>query len=175
MAFMFPSHRLSRETNGDAPMIRYDLRCSKGHAFDAWFRGSEGYEAERAAGRVLCAICGDSGVEKALMAPAVAASRDRPSPPVPAPAGDAPQASAAPALSAPPEHPLHRALTALRSKLEREAEYVGDRFAAEARRMHEGETETKAIWGEATLADAKALLEDGAPVAPLPPLPKRNG
>jgi hypothetical protein len=82
--------------------------------------------------------------------------------------------SAAQAVSAPPDHPLRKALTELRRKLENEADYVGKRFAAEARRMHEGEAESRAIWGEATLEDAKALMEDSAPVCPLPPLPKRN-
>ena len=148
-------------------MIRYDLRCANGHGFDAWFRDSAGYDSERAAGRVACPLCGDGEIEKALMAPAVPAKgRDR--------TGERAAEPTAPALSAPPTHPLHQALTELRRKLEREADYVGDRFAAEARRMHAGETEARAIWGEATLAEAKALVEEGAPIAPLPPLPKRD-
>jgi hypothetical protein len=145
-------------------MIRYDLRCAGGHAFDAWFRSSAGYDAERAADRIACPICGGTEVEKALMAPSVAAGRDR--------GALAPAETAA--LSAPPAHPLHKALAELRRKLEREADYVGDRFVEEARRMHQGEADARAIWGEATLAEAKALAEEGAPIAPLPPLPKRN-
>ncbi len=143
-------------------MIRYDLRCANGHGFDAWFRDSAGYDDERAAGRVQCPLCGVCDVEKALMAPAVPAK------------GRAESAPAAPTLSAPPAHPLHQALADLRRKLESEAEYVGPRFAEEARRMHAGEVDPRAIWGEATLAEAKALAEEGAPIAPLPPLPKRD-
>jgi hypothetical protein len=145
-------------------MIRYDLRCANRHGFDAWFRDSTGYESEREAGRVTCPLCGDARVEKALMAPAV-----------PSKGGDREREPVTASLSAPPTHPLHKALAELRQKLEREADYVGDRFAAEARRIHTGEAESRAIWGEATLAEAKALVEEGAPIAPLPPMPKRNG
>ena len=151
-------------------MIRYDLTCEKGHGFDAWFRDSAGFETERAAGRVACPLCGATEVEKALMAPAVAKGRAAP----PAPAKPAEPGAPVPTLSAPPEHPLHRALGALRDKLEREARYVGGSFAAEARAMHDGAAEAAPIWGEATAEEAKALIEDGAPVAPLPPLPRRD-
>lgn len=153
-------------------MIRYDLKCARGCRFDAWFRDSAGFEAERDGGRLTCPHCGAGGVDRALMAPAVSSGRAERAK---AERGAAPaQEAARPALSAPPEHPLHQALAALRGRLEREADYVGPRFADEARRMHEGEIEARAIWGEATLAEAEALLEDGAPVAPLPPLPRRD-
>ena len=149
-------------------MIRYDLRCVAGHGFDGWFRGSAGYDAERAAGRVTCPLCGSTEIEKALMAPSVVErGRSAPAPP----AGAEP---AAPSLSAPPDHPAHRALTALRETLEARADYVGRRFADEARAMHRGEAAARAIWGEATLEEARALHEEGAPVAPLPPLPRRD-
>jgi hypothetical protein len=167
-------------------MIRYDLRCRHGHAFDAWFRDSAGYRAQRAAGDVECPICGDTNVEKALMAPAI--GRDRspavaaPSAPVAASSAAAPTGanatpaapSPAPALSAVEGSPLAQALTALRQHLEKDATYVGRRFAEEARRMHEAEEAPKPIWGEATREEAEALLEDGIPVAPLPPLPRRD-
>jgi hypothetical protein len=145
-------------------MIRYDLKCDKGHAFDAWFRDSAAYDALRAAGQVACALCGSASVEKALMAPAVR------------PARGAAEASppGEPMLSAPPQGPVAEALAALRAKLESEADYVGPGFAAEARRIHAGESEARAIWGEATGAEAKALVEDGVPVAPLPFLPRRD-
>jgi hypothetical protein len=146
-------------------MIRYDLKCSNGHAFDAWFRDSAGFDALQAAGEVFCAICGDGDVAKALMAPAVSrAGQDAASP------ADVP----APALSAPADHPLQQALSALRRKLEQEATYVGSRFAAEARRLHAGEETSGPIWGEATPAEARDLLADDIPVAPLPLLPRRN-
>lgn len=144
-------------------MIRYDLRCDSGHRFDAWFRGSDAYESQRAAGAVSCAVCGSTAVEKALMAPGVVGRG----------AETAAKPEAAPALSAPPEHPAARALAALRSHVEKTADYVGRDFAREARRIHLGETERRAIWGEASGAEAKALAEDGVPVAPLP-LPRRN-
>lgn len=155
-------------------MIRYDLKCAQGHGFDAWFRDSAGFDAERDAGRVACPLCGEARVEKALMAPAVAQGRRAPAPAAATPPAGARPTEARQTLSAPPDHPLHRALTALRKKLEAEATYVGPRFAEEARRIHQGEAEAQAIWGEATLAEAKALLDDGAPIAPLPPLPKRD-
>ena len=153
-------------------MIRYDLRCGGGCAFDGWFRDSAGFEAERAAARVCCPFCGRTDVEKALMAPSVAArNRAAAEPPEPGPAGGSERA---PSLSAAPDHPLHRALGELRRKLETEADYVGRRFAEEARSIHRGEAEARAIWGEATPEEARALKEEGAPVAPLPPLPRRD-
>ncbi|TVQ52486.1 MAG: DUF1178 family protein [Rhodobacteraceae bacterium] len=147
-------------------MIRYDLRCAEGHGFESWFRDSAAYDALHAAGQVACAVCGSTSVDKALMAPAVRSARRRAA----EPAETAPQ----PMLSTPPQGPMAEALTALRAKLEAEADYVGPAFAAEARRIHEGAAERRAIWGEATGAEAKALVEDGVPVAPLPFLPRRD-
>jgi hypothetical protein len=150
-------------------MIRYDLRCARGHGFDAWFRDSAAYDAQAAAGLVACAVCGSPQVEKQLMAPAL---RTTPAAPETREAEAAPPAL--PALSAPPESPAAAALAALRRRIEETADYVGPRFAEEARRLHEtGETE-RAIWGEATPSEAEALVEDGVPVAPLPWLPPRN-
>ncbi len=150
-------------------MIRYDLRCARGHGFDAWFRDSAAYDTQAAAGQVACALCGSTDVQKQLMTPALrnaAAAIADPGPPT-APV-------TAPALSAAPDGALGRALADLRRRVEENADYVGPRFAAEARRLHaEGETE-RAIWGEATAAEAEALVEDGVPVAPLPWLPRRD-
>lgn len=156
-------------------MIRYALRCHDGHAFEAWFRDSAAYDAQRAAGLVACSVCGATDVEKALMAPAVAT---RPGSAAPAPA-DAPPAPAAaapalPALSAPPDSPAARAMAALRAHVEATADYVGPRFAAEARRIHAEGGAERAVWGEATPSEARALAEDGVPVAPLPWLPRRD-
>jgi hypothetical protein len=139
-------------------MIRYRLQCRHGHGFDAWFRDSAAYDSLRAAGHVACTICGATDVEKALMTPAVA-TRER---------------ETQPTLSAPPESEAQRALAELRRRIEENADYVGDRFADEARRIHDGDAESRAIWGEATREEARSLLEDGVPVAPLPWMRRRD-
>lgn len=126
-------------------MIRYDLRCDQGHDFDGWFRDSTGFDALRKAGQVTCAHCGSASVEKALMAPGVA-TRDLHT----------------------PRNPQETALEKLREQVEANSDYVGMSFAAEARAMHQGDAPSRAIHGEARLEDAKKLLEDGIPVAPLP-------
>ncbi|WP_405403829.1 DUF1178 family protein [Paracoccus sp. Ld10] len=134
-------------------MIRYALRCDQGHDFDGWFRSSDGFEAMRDAGQVNCAICGATTVDRALMTPAVT---DK-------------------ALTA-PRNPAEAALQALRRKIETSSDYVGLSFAEEARAMHEGARPSRAIHGEARPEDARKLIEDGVPVAPLPfvPRPKTN-
>ena len=153
-------------------MIRYDLKCAEGHEFEAWFASSAAFDKLAAAGMVSCSLCGSEKVEKALMAPRLpkkgnAVTGDAPGETLPAPAGE-------PMLSAPAGAEIEQKLAALRAEIEKNSDYVGDRFAAEARKMHLGDSETRAIHGEATLADAKSLLEDGVPVAPLPFTPKRN-
>ena len=147
---------------GRRRMIRYDLTCSQGCRFDGWFRDSAGFEAEREARRLVCPLCGGSEVDRALMAPAVSGRSARE------------PAEGPPAPGATREHPMAQAVRTLRRKLETHADYVGGRFADEARAMHRGEAESRPIWGEATLTDAKALVEEGAPIAPLPPLPRRD-
>jgi hypothetical protein len=133
-------------------MIRYALRCEKEHGFDSWFGSAEAYDRLRAAGHVACPDCGSTSVDKALMAPNVAPSHE-------------------PTLAA-PRDPREAALAELRRKVEENSEYVGLEFATEARRIHEGEAPERAIYGEAKLDDARRLIEDGVPVAPLPFLPK---
>lgn len=129
-------------------MIRYDLRCANGHDFDGWFRNSEGFESLLQAGQVSCAHCGSVKVEKALMAPRVASQ-------------------AQPDLHS-PRSPQEQALDQLRRHVEENSDYVGMSFAAEARAMHEGSAPERAIHGEARPEDARKLLQDGIPVAPLP-------
>ncbi|MBB5514283.1 hypothetical protein FHS89_000281 [Rubricella aquisinus] len=138
-------------------MIRYALKCKDGHQFDSWFQDSATFDRLQSAGHVACAVCGVSSVEKAIMAPRVRTKEQ----------------DNAPALSA-PAHPAEQALRALRTKVEAEADYVGDTFATEARRIHDGEAQDRPIWGEAKLADAKSLAEDGIPVVPLPFAPTRK-
>lgn len=141
-------------------MIRYALKCQNGHAFESWFASAAACDSLMAARRVSCVECGDTRVEKALMAPAVS---------LPAEPAAAPERP----LSA-PQSKLEEALAALRREVEANSEYVGMNFATEARAIHEGSAPERAIFGEARLDEAKKLLEDGVPVAPLPFLPARK-
>ena len=141
-------------------MIRYALKCADDHAFESWFQSAAAFDALQAQGHVTCPLCGSARVDKALMAPAV-----RPAPP------DAP--AARPKLTA-PANPVEEALAALRRQVEENSEYVGMNFAAEARRIHDGDAPARSIYGEARPDEAKKLIEDGVPVAPLPFLPPRK-
>ena len=140
-------------------MIRYALKCSADHSFDSWFQSAAAYEALISAGRVTCPICGSTKVEKGLMAPAVRLS-------------DAPAAADRP-LDAPGTD-VEAALAALRRQIEANSDYVGLNFAAEARRIHAGDAPERSIYGEARADEARALIEDGVPVAPLPFVPGRK-
>lgn len=133
-----------------AKMIRYRLTCDQNHQFESWFQSADAFDRLSAAGMVACAICGSARVDKALMAPAVATAED-----------------AARPLSA-PLSPAEAAIAEMRRKIETESDYVGLSFAAEARAMHEGRSPERSIWGEAKSDEARALIEDGVPVAPLP-------
>jgi hypothetical protein len=144
-------------------MIRYSLRCAEGHAFDSWFAGADAFDALAAKGMVTCAVCGGAEVSKALMAPRVSTQE------VEARATAEPATPPRGALSTPT--PMERRIAALRAKVEAEATYVGPRFAAEARAIHERGEDTP-IWGEAKPDEARALIEDGIAVAPLPGLPR---
>ena len=140
-------------------MIRYALRCAQNHDFDSWFQSAEAYDRLAGAGMVACAVCGSTQVEKSLMAPAVKTP---------------PEAAARPLAT--PTTDLERKLADLRAHVEKTADYVGPDFARVAREMHAGEVPDRPIWGEAKPEDAKSLIEDGVPVAPLPfrPSSKRN-
>ncbi|MEM9046869.1 MAG: DUF1178 family protein [Pseudomonadota bacterium] len=129
-------------------MIKYRLKCAENHQFDSWFASADAFETQRKRGLVTCAICGSPEVEKAIMAPSVAVKDDAP-------------------LSKPPSQ-AEAALQALRQKIESESDYVGKEFADEARRIHLGEADARGIWGEANQEEAKALHEEGIPVAPIP-------
>ena len=139
-------------------MIRYALKCADGHAFDSWFQSAEAYDTLAARRMVSCVECGSNDVGKALMAPKVAPKGEV------IPKGE---------LRG-PRSEMEAKLAAFRRKIESEATYVGGRFAAEARAIHESETPDRAIYGEANAKDAKALIEDGVPVAPLPFRPTRK-
>ncbi len=153
-------------------MIRYALHCDRGHEFEAWFGSSADYDRTAAAGQNTCPICGSTGVDKTLMAPAVG-GRARPSA---SKSGDRaePDGAGKVALAAPdPRHAaLREALKEFRRKLTENADYVGDRFAEEARKIHYNEVEPRGIYGEATADEAKGLAEEGVAFQPLPPLPE---
>lgn len=138
-------------------MIQYALKCDKGHTFDSWFKSAEAFESLRAAGHLACSVCGSPSVEKAIMAPRVTTGQSS------VPADDTPEPAPSP-------------LEQLRRHVEANADYVGGRFAEEARAMHLAEAPERPIYGEANRAEARALVEDGVPVAPLPfvPKPKTN-
>ena len=132
-------------------MIRYTLRCKKGHESEAWFKDSAAYDALRRAGQVSCGVCGDTNVEKAIMAPSVSGTKKREEAPLSTPA-----------------NPAEAALAKMRAHLRENSDYVGKEFAEEARRIHLGEADARGIWGEASKDDAKALVDEGIPVAPIP-------
>ncbi len=144
-------------------MIQYSLKCADGHRFDSWFQSASAFDKLKTAGHVACAICGSPDVDKALMAPRVNHA-DHPKVPAPKPEGPLSQASGA----------AEQALAQLKAHIEANSDYVGGNFAKEARAMHLGETPERAIWGEARGEEAKALIEDGIPIAPLPFTPTRK-
>ncbi|CUH75790.1 DUF1178 family protein [Tropicibacter naphthalenivorans] len=136
-------------------MIQYSLKCAEGHQFDSWFQSASAFDKLQAAGHVACAICGSAKVDKALMAPRVNQA-DKPAP-----------------LSQ-EKSPAEQAIAAMKKHIETTSDYVGGNFATEARAMHLGEAPERPIWGEAKAEEAKALVEEGIPVAPLPFTPSRK-
>ncbi len=136
-------------------MIRYALACDREHPFEAWFGSSSDYDDQSARGLVECPFCGSRTVSKQIMAPAVAGTKKS------APAPD----------MAKMQSMMMEAAREVRSHVEANFDYVGDAFAREARDIHEGRSEHREIYGEATPAEVKKLREDGVPCAPLPPAP----
>ncbi len=140
-------------------MIRYSLTCSQGHSFDSWFKSADAFEALEARGLLSCSACGSHDVKKAMMAPRVSKPATEVAP------------VEAPALSQ-PATPMEEAIQALKKHLDEHSTYVGGNFAKEARAIHLGDAPDRMIHGEAKPEEAKALIEDGISVAPLPFLPK---
>ena len=136
-------------------MIRYALRCELDHGFEAWFGDSAAYDDQVARGLVECPVCGSHAVSKQIMAPAVAGTRK----------------TAVTADPAKLRTLMMQAAREVRSHVEANFDYVVDAFAREARDIHEGRSEKREIYGEATPAEVKKLKDDGVPCAPLPPLP----
>ena len=132
-------------------MIVYSLRCKNGHEFEGWFRDSNAYETQAEEGKLSCPTCNSRRVEKAIMAPAVAISDRKP------------------ALNDPEARKMRQFMTGLRKYVQENAEYVGPKFAEEARKIHYGESVDRHIYGETTLEEARELADEGVDVAPLPP------
>ena len=140
-------------------MIQYSLHCSKGHRYDAWFKNAAAFDEQQARGIVTCTVCGDGTIEKAPMAPSVART-------------DTEKVSLS---SAHPDAVKFREmLRAYRQKVISEADYVGDRFADEARKIHFEEVEARGIYGEATRDEVVGLIEEGIEFMPLPDLADDN-
>jgi hypothetical protein len=161
-------------------MIRYALACDRGHEFESWFPGSAEYEAQRARGLVTCPLCDSAKVEKRIMAPSLARTDKARHAPAPAasPEAPGPKPTAQPqpmAVFSEREKEFRAMVKAFREQVTKNADYVGPGFADEARKMHYGEIEHRSIYGEANIAEARELLEEGIDVHPLPVVPdERN-
>lgn len=135
-------------------MISYTLKCEHDHTFDSWFQSAEAFDKLLSAGMVTCSVCGTLGVEKAVMAPRVRPARNAAKP--------TPGALSAPAS------PAEQALAEMRKMVVDNSEDVGEKFADEARKIHDGDAPERSIIGQAKPEEARALVEDGIPIVPLP-------
>jgi hypothetical protein len=140
-------------------MIKYALVCEHDHAFEGWFATSDDYEAQQAAGQVDCPVCASRDVRKQIMAPSVAGTKAQ---------------AAAPQTPTPMREMMMEAMGKVRQLVEDHFDYVGDAFATEARAIHEGRSEDRGIYGEASPQEVRALVEDGVNVAPMPPAPPKK-
>ena len=150
-------------------MIRFALKCANEHSFESWFKSAEAFDSLKVAKLVVCPMCEDTSVDKSLMAPRVRPDRNKAKPaPVPTPV-EAPRP-----MATSPDPEIAKAIKEIREHVEKNSDYVGDKFVQEARSMHEGETPRRPIYGEAKAEDAKKLVEDGVPALPLPFIPKQK-
>ena len=132
-------------------MIRFHLKCDQDHEFESWFQSGAAFDKLVAAGMITCTTCGSTKVAITIMAPAVSTSSQ---------------------ITAPKQN--EAAIAALREQVENNSDYVGDTFAKQARDMHDGITPERSIYGQANLAEAKKLVDDGIPVVPLPFMPRKK-
>lgn len=144
-------------------MIKYALKCAENHSFESWFQSADAFDKLAASGLISCPDCADTRISKAIMAPKIQAKRRL----------EGPETPVSHALTA-PQSEAATALAELKQKVESHSEYVGRDFADEARAIHEGVAEERSIYGEANGKEARKLLEDGIPVAPLPFTPTRK-
>lgn len=140
-------------------MIKYALACEHGHAFEGWFGASADFDDQAARGLLECPVCASKAVRKQIMAPAVAGTKAQTR-----------------GVDLPPgaRQVMMEAMGKVRAHVEENFDYVGDTFAREARAIHEGKSEERGIYGEATPTEVKSLVEDGVPVAALPPAPPKK-
>jgi hypothetical protein len=138
-------------------VIRFSLICDHDHEFEAWFRSNDDFDRQKKRGFVDCPNCGSTKVQKALMAPAVSTGRK--------------QEKIALAMNEVQKKAMAE-MKALSEKIRENADYVGDKFAEEARKIHFGEADARGIYGEATLEEAKSLAEDGVGFMPIPVFPE---
>jgi hypothetical protein len=131
-------------------VIVYNLRCHNRHEFEGWFKDSAAFDSQAKSGRVVCPICESKKVEKSIMAPAVAGAKKL-------------------TTNSEERKKVRQFMTGLRKYVQENADYVGPKFAEEARNIHYGKSEERHIYGEATLKEAKDLLDEGVDVSPLPP------
>ena len=152
-------------------MIRYNLRCEKGHAFESWFQSSTAYESQEKRKLVSCPSCGSVKVERAIMAPRIVSKKGREVAPQQAPAAEATASSESTPLLMAQELELRSKIKELRDHIVKNADNVGERFPNEARKMHYGDIEHRPIYGEASPEEARSLIDEGVEVSPLPVLP----
>ena len=149
-------------------MIVYRLVCAAGHEFEGWFKNSAAFDAQLAQGAMECPVCGDAGVKKAIMAPAVVKSGE---PVLHRAEASAPAQAGAPAPPAPDQQKIRQFMAGYRRFIQQNAEYVGPKFPEEARKIHYGESDERHIYGESSLREARELIDEGIQIAPVPPDP----
>ncbi|WP_375786399.1 DUF1178 family protein [Bradyrhizobium sp. Pha-3] len=153
-------------------MIRYTLRCERGHQFESWFQSSAAYETQERRHLIDCPSCGSDKIERAIMAPQIVSKKGRErAQPAPAAPVEAPPTESTSLMMA-QERELRSKLKELRDHIVKNADNVGDRFPNEARKMHYGDIEHRPIYGEASPEEARALIDEGVEVSPLPTLPE---
>ena len=142
-------------------MIKYSLKCVNGDQFEAWFANSSVYDRQAAARQIVCPQCGSDEVEKALMAPNIVSSSSK-------------EAAPLPALPSPAHMEAAKLLRKLREHVQQNSEYVGQRFAEEALKIHHEEIEARSIYGEASEPEVENLRDEGVEFYPLPVLPEEH-
>jgi hypothetical protein len=131
-------------------VIVYNLKCDNSHEFEGWFQSGAAYDDQAATGKLVCPMCSSRKIKKAIKAPAVSGTKKT-------------------GIAADELKKMRQFMTGMRKYVKENADYVGPKFPEEARKIHYGETEERHIYGEATLEEAKELIEEGVDVAPLPP------
>lgn len=139
-------------------MIKYALKCENNHGFEAWFGDSQGYEEQNKKGLIECPYCASIQIEKAIMAPNIRTSKN--------------ENAIAPIINQPELLPaeIAKAFSQIKTHIEQNYDYVGKDFADEARAIHAGTAEERLIYGETSPKEVVELIEEGVPIAPIPPL-----